>query len=157
MTNVSSLSDNLELLINSLKITKINELINDCEILAIQNIRLKSLLEKSFGQTIGYQSIYNEASCGYQGGLRYILDKMTDYYKMEEVEKHINCVLKSTLNPLDFDEKVYLIKVLMDYIKPSLSDEIISQPPERYASHFEPIIKAYISSFDHINSVFKSL
>ena len=47
---ISSMSENLESLINSLKITELNKLVYDCELLAIQNIRLKSLLKKSFNK-----------------------------------------------------------------------------------------------------------
>lgn len=46
------MSENLESLIDSLRITEINELIKECELYAIQNVRLKTILENSFDQQL---------------------------------------------------------------------------------------------------------
>ena len=64
----------------------------------------------------------------------------------EEQEKHVNRVLKSVLDPLDWESKVALMEALLKRLEPHLPPEIISQPRERFAVHYEIIVRAYVQS-----------
>ena len=116
-----------------------------------------ALLERTFSKKGGLQSALAEARNAINGGLRFILDMVTEQFKREEKEKHINRVLKSALDPLDWKGKVGLMEELMKRLEPHLEPEIRSQPVERFAVHYEVIIRAYLQSLDQVNSVFRSL
>jgi len=115
------------------------------------------LLERAFARKGGIQAALAEARNPVNGGLRLVLDMMTDQLKREEQEKHINYILKSALDPLDWKAKVDLMGALMKRLEPLLEPEITSQPPERFAVHYEEIIRGYLQSMDRVNSLFRSL
>lgn len=115
------------------------------------------LLEKTFSKKGGLQAALAEARNAINGGLRLVLDMMTEQFKREEKEKHLNRVLKLALDPLDWKSKVGLMGALLKRLEPHLEPEIVSQPPERFAMHYEEIIRAYLQSMDRLNSIFRSL
>jgi len=116
-----------------------------------------ALLERTFSKKGGLQGALAEARNAINGGLRFILDMVTEQFKREEQEKHVNRVLKSALDPLDWKSKVDLTGALMKRLEPHLGPEISSQPPERFAVHYEVIIRTYLESMERVNSVFRSL
>jgi len=91
------------------------------------------------------------------GGLRFILDKMTEQFKIEQQEKHVNHVLKSVMNPLDWENKVSLMETLLKLLQCHFPSDIVSQPPDRFAGQYEGIVKAYVRSVDQMKSLFRSL
>lgn len=115
------------------------------------------LLEKTFSKKGGFKAALEEARTAINGGLRLVLDMMTEQFKREEQEKHINQVFKTALDPMDFENKVGLMRALIKRLEPHLDPEIISQPPERFAEHYEDIIRAYLQSMDRLNSIMRSL
>lgn len=116
-----------------------------------------ALLERTFSRKGGGRAALAEAKDATNGGLRLVLDMMTEQFKREEQEKHINLVLKSVLDPLDWESKVCLIAALLKRLEPHLPYEITSQPPERFAGHYEIIVRAYVESGDQLNSLLRSL
>lgn len=116
-----------------------------------------SLLERSFATKGGLKAALAEAREGINGGLRLVLDMVTDQFKREEQEKHINCVLKSAMDPMDWETKVALMDELMRRLKHVLPPKIGSQPPERFAGQYEIIVKAYVDSINEMNFVFRKL
>ena len=115
------------------------------------------LLERSFAQNGGSKSAFVEAKSGTRGGLSHVLTKMTNQYKKEEVSKHVNWVLKSTLDPLDFDTKTAVVKALMEDIGPHLPADIADQPPEKFSNFWDTIIRTYSESMQQVSSLFRSL
>ena len=116
-----------------------------------------ALVQRTFSADGGFRKAVSQAIDGTQGGLRAILDMMTARFKREEQEKHVNMVLKMALDPLKFEDKTDLIKALLDRLSSHLPPAIVSQPPERYAAHYEAIIKAYVQSMDQMKTVLRSL
>ena len=114
-----------------------------------------SLLERSFATKGGLKAALAEAREGINGGLRLVLDMVTDKFKREEQEKHINCVLKSAMDPMDWETKVALMDELMRRLKHVLPPKIGSQPPERFAGQYEIIVKAYVDSINEMSFVFR--
>jgi len=115
-----------------------------------------ALLERAFSQKGGFSAAMEEAKNGTNGGLRHVFDSMTEQFKREEQEKHINGVLKSVMDPLDWESKVNLIKDILKRLESHLPAEIVSQPPERFATHYEIIVRAYVYSMDKVKSLFRS-
>ncbi len=116
-----------------------------------------ALLQRAFSGDGGFNKALSQAIDGTKGGLRAILDIMTAQFKREEQEKHVNMVLKTALDPLKFEDKIGLITELLNRLSPHLPPDIVSQPPERYAGHYETIVKAYVQSMDQMKSVLHSL
>jgi len=115
-----------------------------------------ALLERSFSKKGGFQAALAEAKTGTTGGIRLILDTMTDQFKQEQQRKHVEHVLKSAIDPLDWQGKVNFTKALIDRLKLHLPKKITSQPAERYASHYEGIVEAYVQSMDQLKSIIRS-
>jgi len=115
------------------------------------------LLERAFSKQGGLKAAEAEARTAVKGGLRLVLDMMTEQFKREEQEKYMNYILKSALDPLDWKSKVDLMGVFLKRLGPLLAPEIKSQPPERFAEHYEDLIRAYLQSIDRMNSLLRSL
>ena len=116
-----------------------------------------SLVERAFSKEGGFKEALSEARHGGRGGIRYVLDKMTAQLKMEEQEKHIHHILRATLDPLDWEGKVHIMRDLMKRLRLHLPHEITSQPPEKFAVHHEALVKEYARSMDQVTSLFRSL
>jgi len=99
------------------------------------------LLKRSFSDEGEEKGAYSEAKSCTKGGLRYIFDCMTHCLKMEERDKYVRMVLKTTIDPLDFKAKTDLIKALMTQLGSALPEEIRTQPPERFATNYEIITR----------------
>jgi hypothetical protein len=116
-----------------------------------------ALLERAFAKEGGFEAALAEAKTGNHGGLRFVLDTVTDQFKHEQQIKHVSHALKSALDPLDWQGKVNLIKTLIDRLKPHLPAEIITQPAERYAARYESLVKAYVHAMDQVKTIFRSI
>ena len=132
---------------------KISEPVN----LASSGAEALALLERAFSRNGGFNAALTESKMPVNGGLRLILDKMTEQFKMEQQEKHVNHVLKSVLDPLDWESKVSLMEALLKRLHCHLPSDIVSQPPDRFAGKYEGIVKAYVRSSDKMKSLFRSL
>jgi hypothetical protein len=115
-----------------------------------------AILEKVFSQRGGLAGALVEAKNAANGGLRLVLDLMTEQFKRDEKEKHINGILKSVMDPLDWQGKVSLMKKILKHFELHLPPEIIAQPPERFAAHYESIVRAYVKSVDQVKTLFRS-
>jgi hypothetical protein len=114
------------------------------------------VLERAFSNQGGFQAAEAEARHGTNGGMRHVLDAFTDHYKREQREKHIGRVFKLALDPLDWDRKVRFMKSLIARLKNILPPEITEQPPERFAVHHEPIVRAVVRNRDELLSIFRT-
>ena len=115
------------------------------------------LLSRTYARDGGYRGALAEASGGFRGGMRFILDAMTEQFKKEEREKEVNRVLTEALDPLDWNSQVALMKALLERLGPHLPEDIRAQPPERYANQVQLLSKAYVESMDQLNLTFRSL
>ena len=115
-----------------------------------------ALLETAYSKKGGLPAAFAEARAATNGGLRLIIDVITEQFKQEQQEKHVNHVLKTAFDPLDWDSKVVLMKDILKRLEPHLPPEIISEPPEKFASHYEMIVRAYVQSMDQVKTLFRS-
>jgi hypothetical protein len=114
------------------------------------------VLERAFSKIGGLQAALAEAKTPVRGGLRFVLDMLTEQFKREEQEKHVYGVFKWALDPEDWQGKVDLMGALMKRLEPHLGPEILSQPPERFVEHCEVIIRGYLESMERVKSIFRS-
>ena len=116
-----------------------------------------ALLERTYTRKGGLKGALAEARAGFQGGLRSVLDAMTEQFKKEAQESEVNRVLKEALDPLDWEAQVSFVTALVNRLKTHLPSEITDKPAERYANHVETLARAYVESMDRLNSVFRLL
>ena len=89
---------------------------------------------QAFERDGGFRGALSEAQSGLRGGLRYVLDQITEYLKRSQREKHISFQIKRTMDPLDYDQRLAIVKAFMNRFHEWIPEDIRSEPPERYAS-----------------------
>lgn len=114
------------------------------------------LLRKAFPAEEQYNAALAEAMHGTKGGLRVVLDAITDRFKKDQSAKHVNRVLVEALDPLDHEEKVAFMTAFLARLAPHLSADIRSEPPERFAGHWKEITRAYVESLDRVNELLRT-
>ena len=112
------------------------------------------LLERTFARQGGHDAALTEAK---RGGYRYVLDAMTDYYKMEEKQRHVNWVFKRAKEDLDDQEMLALVRALTERMGPHLPPELRDKAPEQLVKHWEPLTRAYVHSMDTLKQYLRRL
>jgi hypothetical protein len=116
-----------------------------------------ALLERAFDEEGGAAAAWAEARHGTRGGLRYVLDHMTERFKAEQQSKHVSRIVKAAVDPLEWSERVEFIRGLFDHLGPHLPSDLRSQPPERFARQYEVLCQMYARSLDRVKDVLRSL
>ncbi|MCX5674668.1 MAG: hypothetical protein NTX87_06635 [Planctomycetota bacterium] len=111
------------------------------------------LLSRAFADKGGVEAALAEALYGTSGGMRYILDVMTERFRAEQQAKWVDQVLKTALDALDWNARVAFMKAFLARLGPQLPAEFRSQPPERFARHYEVLLQEYVKSLNHLNRV----
>ena len=114
-----------------------------------------ALVERTFANKGGFKAAMNEAKDALSGGMKFILDAMTEQFKAERQAKHVNRIIKEAISPLDTNAQISLISVLLKRLAPHLPEEIATSPPERFIQHYEIIVRAYVQSLDRVHEVFR--
>jgi hypothetical protein len=113
------------------------------------------LLEEAFFQKGGWDAALTEAETGVNGGIRFVLNVMTEHYKHTQKEKYMKSVLKIALKPLKWDERLGLTRAILKRQEHNLPQEVVSQP-EKYVKDLEDILKTYVQSQDKLKYMLRS-
>ena len=113
------------------------------------------LLGRAYANQGGIKAAMLNVADGANGGLRHVFDAMVEQLKSEEKEAYVNYVLKTGIDPLDWDGKVNLMDSFLEKLGDNLPEEITRNHPERYVSNWEIIVKAYVRSIDQVKSILK--
>ena len=116
-----------------------------------------ALVEGAFANKGGADAALAEARDGTRGGMRSVLDAMTERYEAEQQVKHVERVLKEALDPQDWSAREAFMAALLSRIGPQLPPEIRAEPPGRYARHYDSIVPAYVRSVDQVRQLFRTL
>lgn len=116
-----------------------------------------ALLERTYANQGGINAALLEAREGTQGGLRKVLDDITEHFKKKEQEKFINRVLGEILDPLDWNRKVEFTTIFLQRIQHLLPDEIKTASPKQYAHHYVQLVRLYVQSKDRFANYIHSL
>jgi len=114
------------------------------------------LLERTFYNKGGDKAAFVQARDGTQGGIRFILDMLTEQYKADKQDAYINRIFKDAIADMDWEKRIKCIQAIMKKIGPSLPEELKDQPPERFARSQETIgtiIETYVRCSDKFNQV----
>lgn len=106
--------------------------------------RAKEIVEQEFRRKNGnLLSAFEQAHSGVNGGMRVILDLIADHLREEGVRRHVNHVIDRYVVPTKWNEKVELIRELLELIGDGSVD---CSEPERYASDYKLLVQAYLSN-----------
>ncbi len=107
--------------------------------------RAKGLLEQVYRRRHGdIVAAYNDAHDGTSNGVRGILDAMADALKAEAIELYMTAIFDTFVTPNSWEEKVEIIRQFIAHCGVNLSSNINVNQPERYASNYHDLIRAYI-------------
>ena len=111
-------------------------------------------MESTFRDKGGYKAALVQARDGTSGGIRSILDILTEQYKFQKQEAYINRVFKDAIADMDWQERVKCIRAVIKEVGRFLPEELKDQPPERFARDdetIEIIIRTYVRCSDKFN------
>ena len=114
-------------------------------------------LERAFARSGGLKAAWTEAHEPLQGGLGFIFNVMTNQFKTEARSKHVRWVFKNAMDPRDWDARVALMAAFLRRVGSHLPPNIRSQPPARFAKHYEVIVDAYVRSLDRFKALIRSM
>jgi hypothetical protein len=112
------------------------------------------LLESTFRDKGGYKAAFVHARDCTQGGIRSIIDMITEQYKAQKQDAYINRVFKDAIADMEWEERVKCTKAVIKEVGRFLPDELKNQPPEKFARSdetIETIIRTYVRCSDKFN------
>ena len=119
--------------------------------------KAKNIIEHEYrNKGMDKLNAYQDGKSGTNGGMRKILDMITDRLKAEALEFHIRDVLDRYIAPSGYDEQVSVIHELITRMNIP-SDKIDARHPERYARHYEELIRALVHTMNSQYASFRRL
>lgn len=118
------------------------------------------LLERTFYDKGDDKAAFVRARDCTQGGIRSILDMMTEQYKAEKQAAYINRVFKDAVADMDWEERIKCIRAIIKEVGRFLPEGLKDQPPERFARSdetIETIIRTYVRCSDKFNQSLSSM
>jgi hypothetical protein len=118
----------------------------------------KNEIEKEYRKRNGnVSSAFDDACYGTNGGMRRILDIIADGMKAEAIENYIRSVFDRVVKPVDWHEKVEIIRQFINCCGSNLHDSVDPRTPERYSQNYTELIRAYVDSLRNVSSIFRRL
>jgi hypothetical protein len=115
------------------------------------------LLSQAFWNHGGLRAALVRGREGSEGGLRSVLDAMTERYKAERRAEYVEAFLETATQGMDHTERVRFARGAMERLGPMLPAELRSEPPERFARHVAEITRAYAGSMASIERLLKTM
>ena len=120
--------------------------------------RAKELLEREYRRSRGdIVTAFNDAHDGTNGGMRVVLDKLSEAIKAESVERYIREIFDRYVAPNAWEDKVEIIRQFISSCGNYLASSIRADQPERYAQNFQELIRSYVESLQNTSSIFRRL
>lgn len=113
--------------------------------------RAKELLERSVRDQGGtLASLCADAIDGRDGGTRRVLDLICDGLKHESQSRYIESVFDRFVAPTSFDEKVEIIRQLMQKFANILPRSMNTSRPEQYAHDYKQFVRAFADALRNV-------
>lgn len=120
--------------------------------------RAKEVLEREYRRRKGdIVSAYNDARDGTNGGLRHVLDVVSEAIKADGVERYVRDVFDRFVAPNDFEGKVRIIREFVAECGTFLSRAIQAERPERYAANYQELVRSYVEGLQQTSTAFRRL
>jgi len=125
---------------------------------SVASSRAKEIIEREYRKKNGdIVMAYNDGHDGTNGGMRVVLDTITEGVKAEVVENHIRNAFDRHVAPNDWLRKVELIRQFISQCGPYLSSSMQTDQPERYAGNYSELIRNYVNALQRTSSIFRRL
>ena len=115
------------------------------------------LLNETFRDCGGARAAFAQARDGAGGGLRGVLDAMTQRHKDNLQAQHVEMVLDKAVKSMDWPDRIRFTEGALKRLGPFLPAEIRSEPPERFADHGPEIARAYLKSVSHMQRLLSAM
>lgn len=92
------------------------------------------------------RTAYLDAKDGTNGGLRVILDILTDAFKEESQRHYVTDVFDQLVKPNSFEQKTEIIAQFLKHLHPTVTDSVDVNDPKRYAENYRDLIQAYVDA-----------
>ncbi len=112
-------------------------------------------LDQAYQNQGGIRAATQEALHPTHGGLRTILDTLTNHLKHQHVQDYRTTRLTQAINPLDHQTQLRLTEKIMQLLGDKLPAHIREQPPERYANNLQEILLVLSHNLDQISQFFR--
>lgn len=120
--------------------------------------RAKEILEQEYRRRNGdIVTAFNDARDGTNGGMRSILDIISERLKAVSLERYIRDAFDRYVAPNSWNRKVQIITQFINNCGAHLSSSIRSDQPERYAQNYQELIRSYTLALQSTSSIFRRL
>lgn len=120
--------------------------------------KVKELLEREYRRRRSdIMGAFADAMEGTNGGLRAVLDSISEGLKAESVQFYVQNQFDSRVAPNCFEAKVEIIRQFIERFGAQLGDTIQRNRPERYAQNYQDLIRAYVAGLQQTSSIFRRL
>jgi hypothetical protein len=119
------------------------------------SLKARALIEKAFFRKGGWDAAQTEAETGVNGGMRFVLDVMTEHIKHVNREEYQDSAIDAALKPLGYESRIKLTQAILNRLSHNLPKKIITQP-EKYEKELKDILKTYVQSQDKLKSKLRS-
>jgi hypothetical protein len=120
--------------------------------------RAKEVIEREYKRRHGdIVTAFNDAHEGTNGGMRAILDMITEALKAESVERYIRDVFDRRVAPNDYEAKVAIMRDFIERCGTHLPREVRANRPERYAHNYQDLIREYVTALRQTSSMFRRM
>ena len=120
--------------------------------------RAQEITEREYRRRNGdIVSAFNDAHDGTNGGLRGVLDKISEALKAESVERYIRSIFDRHVAPNSWEQKVEIVRQFVAQCGMNLSTSIRTDQIERYAHEYGPLIRGYVMALQQTSGMFRRL
>ena len=112
-----------------------------------------SLLERAFRSDGGVDAAIREALEATRGGLRLVMDRLTETYRRELLAAHLSAILKNAVSHLGWEDKVATSQHIIETVQTHLASEHRSRRPEELAADLEAVLRAYIDTCHGLRNI----
>ena len=116
-----------------------------------------ALLERTFENEGSDQAVFARVRDGVKGGMRLVLDQVTEQYKSQKQAEYIQRVFKDAVSAMDWNGRVDFMRGAMKRLANFLPPELRDQPPQRFVRNFEAIVQAYVGSLDKVKQFLRTM
>jgi hypothetical protein len=118
---------------------------------AINEARANALevLARAFSRSGGLAAARAQAISGTQGGLRVVLDQLTEQYKAERQHAHTTALL-DRVERMNWDARVAVVEELTRRCPSLVSPEEAAYGPSRYAAEVQQMLRNYVQSLNSV-------
>lgn len=116
-----------------------------------------SLLERAYADAGGLAAARAEGKFASGGGMRVVLDRMTDQHKHELRFKRVHRILAEALDPQDWEGQVRFMRALVQRLHSHLPAAFQQADPSRLVRRRDEIVRTYVQGIDRLCNVFRTL